>query len=53
MIFKRAVAKLRAHPKLIGELRWHRSTVASFVGDMAVVEGLTRDLLSRIERHPA
>jgi hypothetical protein len=48
--FADAASALRSHPKLIGELRWHRSTVASFVGDMAVVEVLTRDLLTRIER---
>lgn len=47
--FASAASALRSHPKLIGELRWHRSTVASFVGDMAVVEVLTRDLLTRIE----
>jgi len=48
-----AAAALRSHDKLIGELRWHRSTVASFVGDMGVVEVLTRDLLTRIEHQHA
>jgi len=51
--FAAAAAALRSHPKLIGELRWHRSTIESFVGDMGVVEVLTRDLLARIERQPS
>jgi hypothetical protein len=51
--FAAAASDLRSHPELIGELRWHRSTIASFVGDMGVVEILTRDLLTRIEHQHA
>ena len=51
--FAFAASELRSHPKLIGELRWHRSTIEAFLGDMGVVEVLTRDLLNRIERQHA
>ena len=49
--FAAAAAALRKNPGLLGDLRWHRSSVAGFLGDMGAVEALTRDLLNRIE-HP-
>ena len=48
--FAPAAAALRSHPELIGELRWHRSSVGAFLADMGAVEALTRDLVKRIER---
>lgn len=47
--FTEAAAALRSHGELIGDLRWHRASVASFLADMGAVEALTRDLLNRIE----
>ena len=48
-----AAAALRSHRELVGELRWHRASVAAFLADMGAVEALTRNLLDRIERRHA
>jgi len=51
--FTGAAAALRSHPELVGDLRWHRASVAGFLADMGAVEALTRDLLTRIEQKTA
>ena len=47
--FASAASALRSRPELVGELRWHRATVAGFLSNMETIEGLTRNVLSRIE----
>jgi hypothetical protein len=46
--FAGAAAALRAHPELVGELRWHRSAVASFLTNLGRMDGQTRQLQQAI-----
>jgi hypothetical protein len=48
--FKSAAAALRARKELIGELRWHIAAIASFMSNMGVVDGYTRQLRQAIEK---
>ena len=47
--FAAAASDLRARRELAGELRWHQAAAAGFRFNMEVIEGLTRNVLSRIE----
>jgi len=46
--FAAAAAALRARPELVGELRWHRAAVESFMGDYATIDQLVRQLQRNI-----
>jgi hypothetical protein len=48
--FADAAAALRAHPDLIGQLRWHRAAVAAFIQDYGTVDQLSRSLQQSIDR---
>ena len=48
--FAAAAAALRAHPELVGELRWHRAAVASFQANLATMDGQTRQLQQAIDQ---
>ena len=46
--FAEAAAELRRQPELVGLLRRHRSEVAAYEDNMSMLEGMTRDIHSRI-----
>ena len=48
--FAAAAAELRARPALVGELRWHIAAIASFMNNMGVMDGYTRQLRQAIEK---
>jgi hypothetical protein len=48
--FVSAAAALRAHPELVGELRWHRSAVAAFLDNLQTVHTQTQKLQRAIDR---
>jgi hypothetical protein len=45
-----AAAALRARPDLVGELRWHRAAVATFLFNMGRIDQPTRDLSKSIRK---
>jgi len=45
-----ASAALRARPDLVGELRWHRAAVATFLFNMGKMDQRTRDLSQGIRK---
>lgn len=47
--FVTAARALRAHPELVGELRWHFAAVASYVDNIENLETLSKRVLQRIE----
>jgi hypothetical protein len=48
--FAAAAADLRAHPELVGELRWHRAAIAAFLANLAIMDGQTRQLRQAIDK---
>jgi len=48
--FADAAAALRAHPELVGHLRWHRAAVAAFMQDYGAVDDLSRNLQQAIDK---
>ena len=48
--FTEAAAALRAHPDLVGQLRWHRAAVAAFMQDYGTVDQLSRGLQQSIDK---
>jgi len=48
--FAAAAAELRAHPELVGELRWHRAAVATFLANVAFMDRQTRKLQQAIDQ---
>jgi len=46
--FAAAASALRARPDLVGELRWHRAVIATFLSNLEPIEGQTRLVLSRV-----
>ena len=48
--FKSAASALRGRPELIGELRWHTAAIASFMSNMGVMDGYTRQLRQAIDK---
>jgi hypothetical protein len=46
--FAGAAAALRARPDLVGELRWHRAVIASYLTSIGPLEKQTRDVLRRL-----
>lgn len=48
--FADAASALRAHPELIGQLRWHRAAVAAFIQDYGTVDQLSRSLQQSIDK---
>ena len=44
-----AAADLRAHPELVGDLRWHTAALASYVNNLILFEIKTQTLLNRID----
>jgi len=51
--FAAAAAQLRAHPDLVGELRWHRASVSAFMADYGTVDQQTRKLQDAIGKAAA
>ncbi len=47
--FESAAAALRSHPELVGELRWHRSAIATFLTNLTTVDTQTRQLQRAID----
>ena len=47
--FASAAKALRAHPELIGEMRWHFAAVASYVDNITNLETIARDVIKRID----
>ena len=45
-----AARVLRQHPELAGELRWHRSAVATFLSNMALFEQETGLVMARLDQ---
>ncbi|WP_294123460.1 hypothetical protein [Sphingomonas sp.] len=45
-----AAAALRAHPDLVGELRWHLAAVATFLFNMGKIDQRTRNLSNGIRK---
>jgi hypothetical protein len=45
-----AAAALRSRPDLVGELRWHRAVVATFLFNMGKIDQRTRDLSDAIRK---
>ncbi|MEO5577444.1 MAG: hypothetical protein ABIR25_00140 [Sphingomicrobium sp.] len=45
-----AAAALRSRPDLVGELRWHRAAVATFLFNMGKIDQRTRDLNEGIRK---
>ena len=45
-----AAAALRAHPELVGELRWHRAAVAAFLENLEIMDQQTRELRQAIDK---
>ena len=48
--FAAAAAELRRHPELVGELRWHRAAVATFMANLELMDAQTRRLQQAIDR---
>jgi hypothetical protein len=48
--FAAASAELRAHPELVGELRWHRAAVAAFIANLEIMDRQTRELRQAIDK---
>lgn len=48
--FVAAAAALRAHPELVGELRWHRAAVATFLDNLAIMDVETRQLQQALDK---
>lgn len=48
--FAEAAEALRAHPALVGQLRWHRAAVAAFLQDYGTVDQLSRNLQQAIDK---
>jgi hypothetical protein len=46
--FTAAAAALRTRPDLVGELRWHRAAVASYLSSIEPLEAQARDVLRRL-----
>ncbi len=46
--FAEAVNALRAHPELVGELRWHFAAVATYTNNLELFETVSRRALDRI-----
>ena len=44
-----AARALRDHPDLVGEMRWHFAAVASYVDKIANLQGMSQDVVKRIE----
>ena len=47
--FAAAAAALRSRPELVGELRWHRAAVASFLSNLEIMDEQTRQLQQAID----
>jgi hypothetical protein len=47
--FRIAAQALRSHPELVGEMRWHFAAVATYIGNINILEVISRRLLKRIE----
>jgi hypothetical protein len=48
--FAAAARDLRAHPELVGELRWHLAAVASYLDNLRFIRTLADRILERIDR---
>jgi hypothetical protein len=48
--FAAAATALRTQPQLVGELRWHRAAVASFLQNLQAVDAQTKQLQQAIDR---
>lgn len=48
--FAAAARALRQRPDLVGELRWHRAAVATFIANLDSIDGQTRTLQRDIDR---
>lgn len=48
--FAEAAAALRSHPELVGELRWHRAAVASFLSSSEPVQLESRVVAERLQK---
>lgn len=48
--FHTAAKMLRAHPELVGEMRWHFAAVASYVSNIGFLEKMSHSVLKRIEK---
>jgi hypothetical protein len=48
--FAAGAAALRARPDLVGDLRWHRAAVESFMGDYATIDQQVRQLQREIDK---
>lgn len=48
--FTAAATALRARPDLVGELRWHRAAVATFLANLEAIERQTRDVKTAIDK---
>lgn len=46
--FHAVATALRAHPELVGEMRWHFAAVATYVGNIDNLDVISRRLLRRI-----
>jgi hypothetical protein len=47
--FRIAAQALRAHPELVGEMRWHFAAVATYISNIDNLDFISRRLLKRIE----
>lgn len=45
-----AAAMLRARPDLVGELRWHRAAVATFLSNLEAIDNQTKGLKDAIDK---
>lgn len=45
-----AAAALRARPDLVGELRWHRAAVATFLSNLEAIDNQTKGLKKAIDK---
>ena len=48
--FAAAAADLRAHPELVGELRWHLAATATFFANLEIMDEQTRQLQQALDR---
>lgn len=48
--FRVAARALREKPQLVGEMRWHFAAVASYVGNLANIETMSRRVIRRLEK---
>ncbi len=46
--FRTAARDLRAHPELVGEMRWHFAAAATYISNVDNLEQISRRLLKRI-----